>query len=90
MRAQVVAVIVAHVPPKGRILDLGCGPGADDETLARAGYSVTAIDVSAEMIDETRQRARDTGLDERIDALRMGIHELDQLPADGYDLACSN
>ena len=90
MRAQVVAAIVAHVPKNGLILDLGCGPGADEEALARAGYSVTAIDSSAEMIEQTRQRARHTGLEARIDAYRLGIHELDQLPTERYDLACSN
>src|SRR5262245_65027685 len=46
MRRRVLETIGTNVRPGSRILDLGCGPGADAETLARAGYSVVAIDWS--------------------------------------------
>ena len=36
------------------ILELGCGTGNDAARLARAGYSVTAIDLSAEAIEQAR------------------------------------
>jgi len=38
------------------ILELGCGTGNDAARLARGGYSVTAIDVSAEAIAQARAR----------------------------------
>jgi SAM-dependent methyltransferase len=38
------------------VLELGCGTGNDAARLARGGYSVTAIDVSAEAIAQARAR----------------------------------
>jgi 2-polyprenyl-3-methyl-5-hydroxy-6-metoxy-1,4-benzoquinol methylase len=90
MRARVLSAIVAHTPPGGRILDLGCGPGADEEMLARAGYTVTAIDWSAAMVDQTRARIARAGLEDRVEVHHLGIHELDRLAAARFDTVCSN
>jgi SAM-dependent methyltransferase len=38
------------------ILELGCGTGNDAARLAREGYAVTAIDLSAEAIEQARPR----------------------------------
>jgi SAM-dependent methyltransferase len=38
------------------ILELGCGTGNDAARLADAGYSVTAVDLSGEAIDQARAR----------------------------------
>ena len=38
------------------ILELGCGTGNDAARLAREGYSVTAIDLSAEAIEQARAK----------------------------------
>jgi SAM-dependent methyltransferase len=38
------------------ILELGCGTGNDAARLARAGYSVTAIDLSAEAIEQAQAK----------------------------------
>lgn len=38
------------------ILELGCGTGNDASRLAREGYMVTAVDVSAEAIDQARAK----------------------------------
>lgn len=37
---------LALLPPKAKILDLGCGAGRDTKAFAERGYSVTAIDGS--------------------------------------------
>lgn len=44
------ARFLAHVPPGGAILDGGCGSGRDALAFKVAGYAVTAIDGSAEMV----------------------------------------
>lgn len=90
MRRRTLAAIAAHVPAGGRIIDLGCGPGTDDEALARSGYSITAIDWSPAMVDETRKRIGRAGLQDRVDVHHLGIHELDRLPPASFDAACSN
>ena len=38
------------------VLELGCGTGNDAARLAREGYSVTAVDLSAEAIERARAR----------------------------------
>lgn len=43
--------------PRATILDLGCGPGTDARFFSDAGYEVTGIDVSPEMIREAQRHA---------------------------------
>ena len=40
----VVALIVEHLPPGGRVLDVGCGGGHMLATLARRGVQGTGVD----------------------------------------------
>lgn len=41
---------MALLPPGGRVLDLGCGPGTSARHMAQAGFAVDATDASAEMV----------------------------------------
>ena len=90
MRVRTLAAISAHVPAGSRILDLGCGPGEDDEHLARRGYTVTAIDWSQGMVEQARHRMRAADVVDRVDVRHLGIHELDRLEPMTFDAACSN
>ena len=45
-----------HAPQAKSILELGCGTGAHAEHLARMGYSVHGVDMSAEMIARAEAR----------------------------------
>lgn len=45
-----------------RILDVGCGTGRHVIELARRGYSVTGIDLSAHQLARAREKARDAGV----------------------------
>jgi SAM-dependent methyltransferase len=90
MRRRTRATFEAFVPVGARVLDLGCGPGTDDEYLARRGYRLTAIDWSPAMVDEARRRMRAAGVADRVDVMALGIHELDRLAPTTFDAACSN
>jgi 2-polyprenyl-6-hydroxyphenyl methylase / 3-demethylubiquinone-9 3-methyltransferase len=59
-----------------RVLDVGCGGGLLAESLARAGASVTAIDLAPSMIDTARLHALDSGLqiDYRVDSAESLAH----------------
>lgn len=90
MRGRVLDCFCRAVPAGSHVLDLGCGPGSDDEALARAGYRVTAIDWSRAMVEEARRRLRSAAVGDRVAVHHVGIHQLDRLAAGPFDAAYSN
>ena len=60
-------VVEASVLPPGSALDAGCGEGADALWLAERGWQVTAVDFSAVALERGAARAREAGLDDRIE-----------------------
>lgn len=48
---------------EGGILDLGCGTGNMTRLFAKAGYSMTGVDASAEMLDIATMRQDDADMD---------------------------
>ena len=92
MRQRAWQAVDAFVPRGSHILDLGCGPGCDDEHLAKQGYRVTAIDWSPAMVAAARVRVRAARVAHRVDVLHAGIHEIDRLvPVNAqFDAAYSN
>ncbi|KTG10049.1 ubiquinone biosynthesis methyltransferase UbiE [Haloprofundus marisrubri] len=41
--------------PGKRVLDVGCGPGADSETFSAAGYDVTGIDLTPSFVESAHE-----------------------------------
>lgn len=60
------------LPPKGRVLDLGCGPGGSAHHMAKAGMVVDAIDASAEMIKLASAQPGVTAWQATFDELPVG------------------
>jgi SAM-dependent methyltransferase len=74
---------VAELPP-GSVLDLGCGEGGDAIWLARHGWRVTALDISATALGRAAAHADTAGVGDRIEWVR---HDLSRSAPDGsYDL----
>ncbi|MGD8603345.1 MAG: class I SAM-dependent methyltransferase [Anaerolineales bacterium] len=72
-----------------RILDIGCGPGAQTLVLARQlGGEVTALDTYEPFLDVLRERARESGLSDRITAVNRSMFEMDFEPY-SFDLLWS-
>ena len=67
----------------GRVLDVGCGEGADALWLAEQGWDVTALDVSRVALDRAAREAAARNL--RVTWLHSGLLEA-ALPAGSYDL----
>ncbi len=42
---------LSYLPPKAKILDIGCGPGRDAKYFTELGFNVTGLDISEKMIE---------------------------------------
>ena len=90
MRRRAMRCVVAHLPRGAHVLDLGCGPGLDDEELGQCGYEVTGLDWSPAMVAQARARIDRAGLSDRVRIHHLGMHELGQLSPVVFDGAYSN
>ena len=73
-----------------RVLEIGCGIGTDTINFARAGASVTAVDLSEESLAIARKRAQVLGLEDRITFYHANAEELNSIvPVETYDLVYS-
>lgn len=61
-----------HLTP-GRVLDVGCGEGADAIWLAQHGWNVTGLEVSQVALDRAAERADEAGV--HIDWVHSGLVE---------------
>ena len=74
-----------------RVLELGCGTGADAARLAGRGIAVHATDASGAMVSWTKKRVESAGLGRRATTQVLAIEELDQLSGnDPFDSVLSN
>ncbi|MCU1599524.1 MAG: putative methyltransferase [Frankiales bacterium] len=73
-----VAEVAGLMP--GRVLDVGCGEGADAVWLARQGWQVTALEVSQVALERAAGHARDAGVE--IHWVHAGIAEAELEPFD--------
>lgn len=55
-------VIERHGIAPGRALELGCGTGTNAIWLARQGFDVTALDLSAAAIEQAKSKAASAGV----------------------------
>ncbi len=72
-----------HECPGNRLLDLGCGTGNITIPLARKGYTITAVDLSAEMLQQAKEKTdalREDGV-----SLNISWQEQDMTALDLYD-----
>ncbi|MDX3133970.1 class I SAM-dependent methyltransferase [Streptomyces europaeiscabiei] len=73
---------VAGLTP-GRVLDVGCGEGADAVWLARGGWDVTALEVSGVALERAAGHARDAGV--TVHWIHAALAEAGLLPG-SFDL----
>jgi SAM-dependent methyltransferase len=89
MRTTLWDTVHAELPEPCRLLDLGCGTGIDAVEFARRNYRVVATDWSPRMVERTQGRAATAGLEPRVTAMHLGVHQLDRLDG-GFDGIYSN
>ena len=78
---------VLELRPGERVLDLATGTGEVAIRAARAGATVTAIDIAEPMIEKARRRADEEGVDVAFD-----LGNVEYLPYDdaSFDVVASN
>ncbi|MDQ0111974.1 class I SAM-dependent methyltransferase [Paenibacillus harenae] len=54
--------IKSNLPPRGKILDNGAGPGKYSMELAKLGHDVTLTDLTPRLVDIAREKATELGL----------------------------
>jgi len=94
-RRQTHAAFSRWIRSGFRVLEIGCGTGADTEFLARLGARVVACDPSEEMLSRTRRRLETAGLGDRAGILSCGLQDVPQFldaldHAEGFDAIVSN
>jgi SAM-dependent methyltransferase len=58
---------LCHVAEAGEVLDIGCGTGIGPAHITRTfGCAVVGVDLSPQMIDWARRRARKAGVEDRV------------------------
>ena len=69
--------MLTDLPPQPRILDIGCGPGAQTIVLVQASQGrVTAVDTHQPFLDDLANRAAQAGVTDRIEPVRMSMFDL--------------
>ncbi|HUO05539.1 MAG TPA: class I SAM-dependent methyltransferase [Candidatus Binataceae bacterium] len=81
--------LIRDMPVRPRILDVGCGPGAQTIDLARAtGGEIVAVDLRERFLKELRARAEAAGVTRQIETRKQSMFEMD-FPEESFDLIWS-
>jgi len=77
--------LTRYLPPCGSILEIGAATGRYTLALCRLGYSVTAVDLSAALLDECRRRLVAERLDRRARLVVADARDLYAVTDTGFD-----
>jgi ubiquinone/menaquinone biosynthesis C-methylase UbiE len=78
--------LLPPLPPRPRVLDVGCGPGAQTVLLAQlTGGHVTAVDLHAPYLEVLRERAAQAGVADRVTVVQADMGALPFAPG-SFDL----
>jgi SAM-dependent methyltransferase len=72
------------------VLELNCGTGEDAIWLARQGWQVLATDVSPEMTEATRQKAKAAGWENQVEVQVCSFAEIGRFSSQQFNLVFSN
>ena len=72
--ARRVGMLTSNLKPGMQVLELGCGTGYFSRQLARTGASITAIDISEDLLEEARRTIDAENVTFKVDnAYRMSF-----------------
>jgi len=69
--------MMKHLPPRPRILDVGCGPGMQTVELLRLCQgTVVALDLFPQMIARVREAAEQARVGDRLETVQADMHDM--------------
>ncbi len=74
-----------YLPSQGSILEVGAATGRYTLELAKRGYKLTAIDLSAALIEECRKIIADEGLERQVRLVVADARDLGKVVEKGFD-----
>jgi ubiquinone/menaquinone biosynthesis C-methylase UbiE len=76
-----------HLPPQGRILDIGGGPGRYSIWLAQRGYTVVLADLSPHMLDIAWDKIAQAGVQSQIEEVVVcDACDLSRFESESFDV----
>lgn len=77
-----------RLAPGARVLEIGAGPGAFTQYMARAGARLTVTDLSPVQVADNQRRIAEAGLDEAVEEFGVAdVRDLSRWPGASFDLA---
>ena len=83
-----LAAYLQQVKSSGIAIDLGAGAGRDTIELARAGFDVTAVDLSERGAQRIAQRAESAGVADRVQTRVANVCDY-EIPPNSFDAICA-
>ena len=74
-----------HLPPAGKILEIGAATGRYTLELARRGYTVTAVDLSAGLVEHCAARLAEAGLAAQVRLVVADVRDLSAITETDFD-----
>jgi len=74
-----------YLPARGTILEIGAATGRYTVALARRGYTVTAVDLSAALLERCRQVLAEAGLERQVRLLVADARDLGRVTEREFD-----
>jgi SAM-dependent methyltransferase len=74
-----------YLPAQGSILEVGAATGRYTLELAKRGYAVTAVDLSAALLEENSERSADAGLPRQVRYVVADARDLGAVAEWGFD-----
>lgn len=87
--ARIKEAVVAEIPERAKVLEIGCGTGELAAMLIARGATVTGFDLNPEMIEVAREKIEEEGLGNRFTLGEMGVDGMDLFPSSCFDAVVS-
>jgi SAM-dependent methyltransferase len=75
-----------YLPPQGSILEIGAATGRYTLPLAKRGYSITAVDLSAGLLEGCKKSICDEGLEKQVRFVVADVRDLSKVTEYDFDV----